>query len=403
LELDDDSFEMMIDEWNDKPSDLVAGEFGGRENDRGEDREEDEEEEEEEEQESALFSKISQSSSNESLPDPNTRVKNSKKSKAEPKKSVIRDTWKKKYLKHYEVVEGDTKVACRTCSARIEPITLLLARHLMRSHGLARKDGAIQPLFCDRGHCNGSVVFISYEEYIRHLRTYHAEKKSVKPKKKMEMDDKVETVCFLCGNMVKNLKLHMKKTHEDPGLVACPHPGCEKRFAKVHMKHHMRCHEPGVCPYPDCHMQFRTKNFLTTHIRNVHKSHLIQKWPCPQCSYVAKREVHLNRHVREIHTVGRVYSCPEFGCNLTFKRASTLEQHARIHLNIKPYQCRWCEFTGAQQNNIRSHASTAHREEYLAARHHQEKYWRRSESPSMPDLSIPPSMQIQSGSIVTPS
>ena len=40
--------------------------------------------------------------------------------------------------------------------------------------GLARKDGAIQPLFCVRGNCNGSVVFVSYEEYVRHLKSAHS-------------------------------------------------------------------------------------------------------------------------------------------------------------------------------------------------------------------------------------
>ena len=79
---------------------------------------------------------------------------------------------------------------------------------------------------------------------------------------------------------------------------------------------------------------------------SVHQSHLIKPLPCPHCSYVAKKVVHFNRHIREVHTMDRVFSCPEYGCNLSFKRACTLEIHSRIHLNIKPYQCKWCDFTG---------------------------------------------------------
>jgi hypothetical protein len=45
-----------------------------------------------------------------------------------------------------------------------------------------------------------------------------------------------------------------------------------------------------------------------------------------------------------------------------------------VILTVKfPLRCRWCHVTGAQQNNIRSHASTAHREEFLLAQHRKEK------------------------------
>ena len=74
----------------------------------------------------------------------------------------------------------------------------------------------------------------------------------------------------------------------------------------------------------------------------------IPKLRCPHCPHEAflfdkKR---LQRHIEEIHTMGRIYPCPEFGCQQTFRRVRNLKQHSFIHLNIKPYQCKWCDYTG---------------------------------------------------------
>merc|ERR1719378_1096674 len=91
-----------------------------------------------------------------------------------------------------------------------------------------------------------------------------------------------------------------------------------------------------------------------------------------------KRQIHMKRHIREMHVLGKIFNCPEAGCNQVFRRSETLAQHARLHQKVKPFQCMWCEFTGAQQNNIRSHVLTAHKENMAMAQSSGERYWRKT-------------------------
>jgi len=190
--------------------------------------------------------------------------------------------------------------------------------------------------------------------------------------------------------MTHSMTVHMRIKHGNPAeMVPCPYQGCNRSVRKDGVKKHFReIHEPGVCPHKDCGAQFKTKHSMTYHISKVHKE--LQKWTCPHCPHVAKSKQSLQRHVDELHATGRKYPCPEFGCHQTFKRLRNLRQHSFLHLSIKPFRCKWCDFSGVQQNNIRSHALSSHHEEFLLAQKSGEKYWHRHDSLPPPLSTDPP-------------
>jgi len=127
---------------------------------------------------------------------------------------------------------------------------------------------------------------------------------------------------------------------------------------------------PPRFPCPQCSMVFSEAHQLSSHSRETHT------FPCTEmgCSLIFKRKATLNRHIQETHS-DNVFPCPEKGCPLSFKQRSTLNQHVRLHSNFKPYQCRWCEFAGFQQNNVRSHALSKHRDQFMLAKESKERYW----------------------------
>merc|ERR550534_2852779 len=304
----------------------------------------------------------------------------------EKEKEETEEFRNEKYLEHFDILaDEEERVACRLCDARILSNTKSLANHLKLQHGLMMKGEAIQPLFCDKVGCDQSIIFVTFEELATHNKLLHRAAKNYNNSK-----DGAGLVCFLCGVAVKNLNVHMKMVHTIKETIPCSYPGCGKLFSKNTIKKHMNCHLPGICPYPHCKKKFTSKNRLKCHVEIVHEAHLQKKFPCPHCPQIYKRTVDLRRHISEVHVLGKIFNCPEMGCNQVFRRQTTLDQHARLHLNIKPFQCLWCDFTGAQQNNIRSHASTTHKEEFQSAQNSGLRYWQKTDSPHPPHLPPPP-------------
>ena len=77
----------------------------------------------------------------------------------------------------------------------------------------------------------------------------------------------------------------------------------------------------------------------------IHKTKR-SEFKCPHCPHVTHRKPLLQRHIDAVHTMLRKYPCPEFGCHQIFKRPASLKQHSFLHLNIKPFRCKWCDFSG---------------------------------------------------------
>ena len=89
--------------------------------------------------------------------------------------------------------------------------------------------------------------------------------------------------------------------------------------------------------------------FTTWHF--FFRVHELPQIPCPHCPFVAQYDTHIKRHIKQKHTNSKMYPCPEVGCHQTYTTPSTLRQHRFLHLNIKPYRCKWCNFSGIMPSN----------------------------------------------------
>ena len=145
-------------------------------------------------------------------------------------------------------------------------------------------------------------------------------------------------------------------------------------------------HRLAVCPHPSCSQIPMAQSRLKYHFLRFHHDRSEKGHKCEWCSKYFWMPHELRRHVNEVRRVS-TWQCTEPGCGQSFKRERNLKQHANTHLAIKPYQCLWCDFTGVQHNNIRSHASTAHRAEFSSVQQAGKRYWRPTNSePSVSNI-----------------
>ena len=64
-----------------------------------------------------------------------------------------------------------------------------------------------------------------------------------------------------------------------------------------------------------------------------------------------------------------VYICKfEGDCNQEFPRSWNLLDHIRMHYNIRPYQCQYCNFRFTQKGNLNKHMVKHMRSEFNASR-----------------------------------
>ena len=67
--------------------------------------------------------------------------------------------------------------------------------------------------------------------------------------------------------------------------------------------------------------------------------------------------------------IAPVYICKfEGDCNQEFPRSWNLLDHIRMHYNIRPYQCQYCNFRFTQKGNLNKHMVKHMRSEFNASR-----------------------------------
>jgi len=186
---------------------------------------------------------------------------------------------------------------------------------------------------------------------------------------------KCGNVCEICKEIFANkteVKLHMFNTHQkikkmrdlmDTDLThECAQ--CDKKYSTIHNlnTHIKHAHSAEIVKVqcPDCGRLFSTSGALKKH-SSLHKP---PELPCPICGKLFHNNQYLLRHAMSVHGDS---SEKKFKCDLCEKGFDTkpaMDGHKNWHLNLKPYQCRWCEKTYQNQSNCNAHERKTHAEEY---------------------------------------
>jgi len=112
----------------------------------------------------------------------------------------------------------------------------------------------------------------------------------------------------------------------------------------------------------DCGQLLATKTALKKHV-TLHKPPGLS---CPICGKLFHNQAYLTRHALSQHgnRSDQKHQCDM--CDKGFNNKQALEGHRNWHLNLKPFQCRWCDRTYQNSPNCSAHERKSHRDEYEA-------------------------------------
>ena len=223
-------------------------------------------------------------------------------------------------------------------------------KHMLIIHSDLIK--AEQPIACSL--C--SNVFSTHLSLKLHLTQTHKVIKPITKKNRL----KVPQTCHICGITVRNLSVHLARSHilpSDDIREKCPR--CEFKGTKGTLERHFKQkHTIEICPF--CAQVF--KGGIDRHINNTNcgkdpvKS--IPKVPCPQCKKVLKNKEMLKVHVSRIHNQVRDKQCDQ--CSYNTYSGGNLRLHTnKMHLGKKSEKD-LCPHCNKMEGNLPRHIRIYH-------------------------------------------
>lgn len=170
--------------------------------------------------------------------------------------------------------------------------------------------------------------------------------------------------------------------------IKCSRDDCRSMFKnKVERNQHLlTVHgtQPYVCLMQDCNQGFDNVRQYGEHVNSVHKE--VNHWPCTKCPKVCTDHRLLCRHIYFYHQEGRfkcrkskccfvapyridvrkhsqlhteMYAC-QFGCGKSFSHTHHRKRHERIHLKLKPFVCKLCNYCSEARSTVIRHIRIRH-------------------------------------------
>jgi len=250
-------------------------------------------------------------------------------------------------LRTHKYTHTRERVKCEVCGVEVSKIR----QHMRFVH---EKD---LRYLCDQSGCQ--LRFPSNVHLQRHLKQVH---------------EKERERCTICKKKVSNLKSHIKLVHDKIKDYQCPE--CEKNFqTRSHLKKHVslihlglreECPECGkkvkdvkshikfshekVANFPceECGKKFVTTTILKNHISSMHLKETIK---CPQCSKIVS-SASFSQHLRKKHSdkVKTKFVCNQ--CQKFFCDRTSLTKHVmHVHMEVRE-KCNKC---GLKTKDLKRH------------------------------------------------
>ena len=137
-------------------------------------------------------------------------------------------------------------------------------------------------------------------------------------------EEKTE-MCYLCGKDFKNLRRHIKTTHEDQGMTVTCHI-CHKTMKPYVLQQHMeKYHEHYICTI--CNKILTAKRNLCDHYFKEHEVVSVpgEKFACHVCKKAYKTMEEIQRHLKEEHKILDEHPCTD--CEMKFSTKALLAIH----------------------------------------------------------------------------
>ncbi len=146
--------------------------------------------------------------------------------------------------------------------------------------------------------------------------------------------------------------------------VGCQYVGATNRetIYHKHWQHNIQVpHWYTVYPCPFCERAFRGSKQFWHHV-SIHTSEVNTKDKlCEECGKAFKTNQMLQHHVDSIHFAMKTKQCRI--CGKSFNGDSSLRTHMRIHMDYRPFRCRYCStYESNTRAAVRAHVRTQHKD-----------------------------------------